>query len=68
MSATTPIEWTNATWNPLIAWLKEPIVAGHRKIPAGTRGWFCTKCSDDLSEIDNLLLSIIFPELPQSEI
>jgi protein gp37 len=50
MSAKTPIEWTDRTWNPLAAFLKHDVFVttkdgGKKLIPAGTRGWFCTKCS-----------------------
>ncbi len=44
------IEWTEATWNPVGAFLKEDHLTigpdgGPKIIPAGTRGWFCTKVS-----------------------
>lgn len=49
MSALSPIEWTDRTWNPLAAFLTRDltVMAGGKPklIPAGTRGWFCTKCS-----------------------
>lgn len=51
MSANTSIEWTDRTWNPLIASLAVEIrvklkKGGERVFPVGTRGWFCTKCSE----------------------
>ncbi len=51
MSANTSIEWTDRTWNPLIAVLKRKIQVKlksgkAREFAAGTRGWFCTKCSE----------------------
>lgn len=50
MSAKTSIEWTGRTWNPLVAYLTREVEVTRKngekvKIPAGTRGWFCTKCS-----------------------
>lgn len=50
MSANTPIEWTGRTWNPLVAYLTREVEVTRKngekvKITAGTRGWFCTKCS-----------------------
>lgn len=50
MSAKTSIEWTGRTWNPLVAYLTRDVEVIRKngdkvKIPAGTRGWFCTKCS-----------------------
>jgi len=50
MSAKTAIEWTDQTWNPLAAFLKRDVrirvgADEWRTVPAGTRGWFCTKCS-----------------------
>jgi len=51
MSVNTSIEWTDRTWNPLVAELKREIAvklkSGKvRTFAAGTRGWFCTKCSE----------------------
>jgi protein gp37 len=50
MSAKTSIEWTGRTWNPLVAYLTREVEVTRKngekvKIPAGTRGWFCSKCS-----------------------
>jgi protein gp37 len=49
MSANSSIEWTDASWNPIAAFLTRNITAeiGGKKvlIPKGTRGWFCVKCS-----------------------
>lgn len=50
MGAKTGIEWTGSTWNPIAAFLKEDFLTigpdgGPKIIPAGTRGWFCTKVS-----------------------
>lgn len=51
MARTTSIEWTDRTWNPLIAVLTEditvPLKGGKTRVfPAETEGWFCTKCSE----------------------
>lgn len=49
MSASTGIEWTDRTWNPLVAFRRvgAPHVHGPKQSPfvEGKRGWFCTKIS-----------------------
>jgi protein gp37 len=62
MSDKSPIEWTNATWNPIAAFTRRDLyidqlgrvsqsrnfksqISNLKFIPAGTRGWFCTKVS-----------------------
>lgn len=45
MGDKTHIEWTEATWNPVAAFLKEDVEYLGRKFAKGTRGWFCTKVS-----------------------
>ncbi|MHB1170684.1 MAG: DUF5131 family protein, partial [Longimicrobiales bacterium] len=47
MADKSPIEWTDASWNPLAAFDRE----------TGKRGWFCTKvsagCTNCYAEVIN---------------
>jgi protein gp37 len=45
MGAKTNIEWTDASWNPIAAFLRRDIVVDGKTFPKGTRGWLCTKVS-----------------------
>jgi protein gp37 len=45
MGAKTNIEWTDASWNPIAAFLRRDIVVDGKTFPKGTRGWICTKVS-----------------------